>query len=150
MSAIHDLLLFGDARYRKVPLYSQWRSQLLVPVHNKIEQIETKSDNFVHDFPDPVDSRHRSLCLQDFTLNVNIYYMETILIQWSGRRLPAVLEESEELRFSPQHQKCRKLRIWSHLLKKPLLENFIFCAVSPPSIVLLGGIWERSKCTWSH
>ena len=25
--------------------------------------------------------------------------------------------------------KSRKLRIWSHLLKKPLLENFIFCAV---------------------
>ena len=23
----------------------------------------------------------------------------------------------------------RKLRIWSHLLKKPLIENFIFCAV---------------------
>ena len=33
----------------------------------------------------------------------------------------------------------RKLRIWSHLLKKSLIENFIFCAVSdfcadvPPS-----------------
>ena len=23
----------------------------------------------------------------------------------------------------------RKLRIWSHLLKKPLMENFIFCTV---------------------
>ena len=23
----------------------------------------------------------------------------------------------------------RNLRIWSHLLKKPLMENFIFCAV---------------------
>ena len=23
-----------------------------------------------------------------------------------------------------------KLRIWSHLLKKPLMENFIFCAAS--------------------
>ena len=23
----------------------------------------------------------------------------------------------------------RKLRIWSHLLKKSLMENFIFCAV---------------------
>ena len=26
-------------------------------------------------------------------------------------------------------QICRKLRIWSHLLKKSLMENFIFCAV---------------------
>ena len=25
---------------------------------------------------------------------------------------------------------CRKLQIWSHLLKKSLMENFIFCAVS--------------------
>ena len=24
---------------------------------------------------------------------------------------------------------CRKLRIWSHLLKKSLMENFIFCVV---------------------
>ena len=26
-------------------------------------------------------------------------------------------------------QILRKLRIWSHLLKKPLMKNFIFCAV---------------------
>ena len=29
--------------------------------------------------------------------------------------------------FSKCDQICRKLRIWSHLLKKPLVENFIFC-----------------------
>ena len=27
-------------------------------------------------------------------------------------------------------QKMKFLRIWSHLLKKSLMENFIFCAVS--------------------
>ena len=31
--------------------------------------------------------------------------------------------------FSKYDQICRKLRIWSHLLKKSLMENFIFCAV---------------------
>ena len=31
----------------------------------------------------------------------------------------------------------RKLRIWSHLLKKSLMENFIFCAVSVINLVLL-------------
>ena len=31
--------------------------------------------------------------------------------------------------FSKYDQICSFLRIWSHLLKKPLLENFIFCAV---------------------
>ena len=30
--------------------------------------------------------------------------------------------------FSKYDQICRKLRIWSHLLKKSLMENFIFCA----------------------
>ena len=31
--------------------------------------------------------------------------------------------------FSTCDQIDRKLRIWSHLLKKSLMENFIFCAV---------------------
>ena len=31
--------------------------------------------------------------------------------------------------FGKCHQIRRKLRIWSHLLKEPLMENFIFCVV---------------------
>ena len=31
--------------------------------------------------------------------------------------------------FSKFDQICRKLRIWSRLLKKSLMENFIFCRV---------------------
>ena len=31
--------------------------------------------------------------------------------------------------FSKCDQICRKLRIWSYLLKKSLRENFLFCAV---------------------
>ena len=31
--------------------------------------------------------------------------------------------------FSKSDQICRKLQIWSHLLKKSLMENIIFCAV---------------------
>ena len=31
--------------------------------------------------------------------------------------------------FSKWDQIRRNLRIWSHLLKKSLMENFIFCAV---------------------
>ena len=37
--------------------------------------------------------------------------------------------------FSKSEQISRKLRIWSHLLKKSLMENFNFCAVRTlPSI----------------
>ena len=32
--------------------------------------------------------------------------------------------------FSKCEQIRRKLRIWSHLLKKSLMENFIFCALT--------------------
>ena len=32
--------------------------------------------------------------------------------------------------FSECDQIRRKLRIWSHLLKKSLMENFIFCRVN--------------------
>ena len=32
--------------------------------------------------------------------------------------------------FSKCDEIRRKLRIWSHLLKKSLMENFIFCAVN--------------------
>ena len=31
--------------------------------------------------------------------------------------------------FSKRNQIRRKLRIWSHLLKKSLMENLVFCAV---------------------
>ena len=35
--------------------------------------------------------------------------------------------------FSKCDQICWKLWIWSHLLKKSLIENFIFCAVITPN-----------------
>ena len=42
---------------------------------------------------------------------------------------------AQKMKFSIKDffRKCdqirRKLRIWSHLLNKPLMENFIFCAL---------------------
>ena len=38
--------------------------------------------------------------------------------------------------FSKCDQIRRKLLIWSHLLKKPLMENFIFCVVLNPTNAL--------------
>ena len=46
-----------------------------------------------------------------------------------------VLEDAQKMKFfikdffSKCDQICRKLRIWSHLLKKFLMENLFFCAV---------------------
>ena len=42
--------------------------------------------------------------------------------------------------FSKCDQIRRKLAIWSHLLKKSLMENFLFCTVSPPQITQFSSI----------
>ena len=39
--------------------------------------------------------------------------------------------------FSKCDQIDRKLRIWSHLLQKSLMENFIFCAVGKMNLILI-------------
>ena len=44
--------------------------------------------------------------------------------------------------FSKCDQTRSFLRVWSHLLKKSLMENFIFCAVLP--------LETRSGYTWTH
>ena len=54
----------------------------------------------------------------------------------SQYNLPQALGTAENIKFSIQDffSKCDQirsfLRIWSHLLKKSLMENFIFCAVT--------------------
>ena len=46
--------------------------------------------------------------------------------------------------FSKCDQIHRKLRIWLHLLKKPLKENFIFCAAGVFGI--LSYIYDGNFC----
>ena len=48
----------------------------------------------------------------------------------SGVTLYKKLKFSVKCFFSKCDQICKKLRIWSHLLKKFIMENFTFCAVS--------------------
>ena len=49
------------------------------------------------------------------------------------------IHTAQKMKFSSKYffSKCdqipKKLWIWSHLLSKTLMENFIFCAVSRPS-----------------
>ena len=46
--------------------------------------------------------------------------------------------------FSKCDQNCRKLQIWSHLLKKYLMENFIFCAVNAePDETKMKAFWNQ-------
>ena len=71
--------------------------------------------------------------------DLNSWIFELVWGQsWTGycRQITA-----QEIKFSIQDlfSKCdqirRKLQIWSHLLKKSVMENFIFCAVDLQSYV---------------
>ena len=53
------------------------------------------------------------------------------------------MDIAQRMKFSIEdfYSKCdqirRKLRIWSYLLKKSLVENFVFCAVGGIIVILL-------------
>ena len=53
--------------------------------------------------------------------------------RWKTRRSPTTTAQKMKYSVKDFFNKCdqirRKLRIWSHLLKKSLTKNFIFCAV---------------------
>ena len=51
--------------------------------------------------------------------------------------------------FSKCDQIRRKLRIWSHLLKKSLMENFIFCAVMSGVVVAKGHAYLNKPADFS-
>ena len=61
------------------------------------------------------------------------------MFQVKNNTIPLALT-AEKMKFSIKdffsicEQICRFLRIWSHLLKKSLMENFIFCVVPPRKV----------------
>ena len=48
----------------------------------------------------------------------------------------AAKDTSLKIKFSIKDLFSKFADIWSHLLKKPLIENFIFCAVRSEAIVV--------------
>ena len=66
-----------------------------------------------------------------FRYTTNITFLVMIKVDKNASKLCT----AQKMKFSIKDflSKCdqirRKLRIWSHLLKKSLIENFIFCAV---------------------
>ena len=47
-------------------------------------------------------------------------------------------------------QICRNLRIWSHLMKKSIMENSIFCAVNFSQKKLLSFLTDTNTVTMTH
>ena len=56
---------------------------------------------------------------------------------------------SKNVACNPDGRHCTKVSFWSRLLKKSIMENFIFCGVIAKTlkntITLLGGITNISK-----
>ena len=52
--------------------------------------------------------------------------------------------------FSKCDQICSKLRIWSHLLKKFLMENFVFCVVYRKTARYFFLVIQRFSCITQH
>ena len=84
---------------------------------------------------------------QDIYWSIHQYVIFKSLSSWYGctgilsmevkyDQFRTVTVTSQKMKFSIEYffSKCdpirRKLRIWPHVLKKSLMENFIFCAVS--------------------
>ena len=71
-----------------------------------------------------------------FTRTVDMYKMGYKIGILSRNRLISGISTAQKMKFSIKDffSKCdqirRKLHIWSHLLKKSLMQNFFFCAVA--------------------
>ena len=61
------------------------------------------------------------------TVNYSVYLVSKLLVLLNNTAQN--MKFSIKDFFSKCDQNRRKLRIWSHLLKKSVMENFIFCAV---------------------
>ena len=57
-------------------------------------------------------------------LDCDLFLTQTTLV-YNAQKMQFPIKDF----FSKCDQTCSVLRIWSHLLKKFLMENFIFCAV---------------------
>ena len=75
---------------------------------------------------------------------------QTTVINLSHINHPFTLNTAQKMKFSikdflsKRDQIRRNLRIWSHLLKKSSMENFIFCAVKENIRVAL----NKSGCSF--
>ena len=76
------------------------------------------------------------------------YYYLSCLVICTAQKMKLSVKEF----FSKYEQILRKLRIWSHLLKKSLLENFIFVQcwliLQHKTITILRDIYR--KIVWTH
>ena len=76
------------------------------------------------------ENLHKNIYQGFLALSNFVWFLYFVrLIFWSYTNLVQNMKFSIKYFFSKCDQIRRKLRIWSHLLKKSLMENFIFCAV---------------------
>ena len=96
--------------------------------HNKhFAGLGPKSRPFLNDQPTTMNQKPNVTSLLFFTL------LKVCIEAITPKRFPKKFLTKDF--FSKCDEIRRKLRIWSHLLKKSLVENFIFCAVMYGKVV---------------
>ena len=97
---------------------------------NKVANCKLEACNFTNAVPVQVSSC--KFC-KIFKLRTPILWDISSGCFWVSKTLPERTLKNEEHFIKDFFSKCDQirsfLRIWSNLLKKPLMENFIFCAV---------------------
>ena len=80
-------------------------------------------------------------------------FLHSVHIRYTAQKIKFSMKDF----FSKCDQVRSFLRIWSHLLKKSLIENFIFCAVvihrphkTPGSCIFYLGMFSLYSCFMSH
>ena len=72
------------------------------------------------------------------TANASLFYVQPTFSMMRNKNIQknknfiTTLHTAQKMRFSIKdfYSKCDQIRIWSHLLKKSLMENCIFCVMS--------------------
>ena len=91
--------------------------------------------------------------IQDSAEDPKRSFSAKIVYCWKGSEYTSVYITAQKMKISVMDffGKCeqiwRRLRVWSHSLKKSLMEIFIFCAVYVSWIVTLDWTWG-SRTNW--
>ena len=110
------------------------KSKLWVTIASIVKWISTKNNHlFLPIFLKGQQNVKERWFLGCCYTSVNCCPSDNITIVFTAQKMKFSIKDF----FSKYDQICRKLRIWSHLLKKSLTENFIFCAMFCKNITLI-------------
>ena len=77
---------------------------------------------------------------------INMYSCQYVYIYTLQKKMKLSIKDF----FSKCDQICKKLWIWSNLLKKSLMENFIFCVVKIRTLFINASVKVLAETPWRY